>query len=206
MAFSEANIIPPQEVYGGLTYGDLIGNWWNYIVTLADRSPTQMGRLLYLLGNVEGEDPSPPSQPPVDADVFTDVAVFFPVLCEVVAVKDHPQYNTEIKRRMNLQNTLANPVTLKANINGYSLSGIESFSKYYTESSDFILDVPKNSKLRTKFDPPLKVGSGRAVGGGYFLLIRPPNKATTYKIRFEGENRNGYHVRASYDVHFIKRP
>lgn len=201
MAFSRSNIYRTDQLFCGLSYSDLIPMWWNYIMTLRNNPPQQLGRLLYLLGNVEGQSHPLPNQSPIQ--VTKDTAVFFPILCEIVSKKDHPALDSEMERRVDLQNTLASPNILDATINGYHLSkGV--LDNYYAESSDFIFDVPGTAgSLRTKFNPPIRQGSDRAVAGGYYLLLKPPNSETTYNIHFEGKNNKGYHTEATYQVNYV---
>ena len=159
MSFTVDNIVPPDQNFLGTSYGNLIPTWWNYIVALkTGTSPARFGMFLFLVGNVEGQDPPYPPQPKIT--VLKDVAVFFPTLCEVVSVSDHPDKNTEIKRREVLHDALQDPHLLKAEINGFELNGIGDFSKYYVESPEFELDVPQDSEtLHSKFDPPMSPGT-----------------------------------------------
>ncbi len=208
MAFSKRDIISSDKLFCGLSRGAIVTLWWNYIITTKGGPPQPVGKFLFLLGNVEGQTPPLPPQPPIS--VLSDTAVFFPVLCEIIAFKDfeseitaYDGQDSDLRRRTKMQNILVKPPVLKVSINGYKLNGLKDLSEYYVESPDFIFDVPKPSDtLRMKFAPVIKTGSSRAVAGGFYLLLKPPNKRTTYKIKFEGENSNGYRTEAEYTVIF----
>ncbi len=206
MSFIESDVImPPDRTFIGSNYSNLIATWWNYIITLNGMPPKLSGMFLFLLGNVEGVNPPLPAQPQIG--IFNDSAVFFPVLCEIYAQADFPNLDTEIKRRNKMQTALASPKILRAHISDgthdIKLDGTGQLSKYYAESPDFMFDVPGGAgTLANKFKPPMKPGSSRAVAGGYYLLLKPPNKPATYDIEFEGERHDGYHTQAKYNIKF----
>jgi hypothetical protein len=187
----------------GVSYSNLIAQWWNYIMTLDSMPPARFGMFLFLVGNVEGQ-PAPLSAQNIRVRVAQNVAVFFPVLCEINAARDFPANDTEIKRRLAVQRALSGPAQLKVDVNGFSLSGVAQLSDYYAESPDFIFDVPADpGTLHSKFNPAMNAGNSRAVAAGYYLLLKPPNRAVTYTIGFDGTRNDGYHSKATYEVEFV---
>ena len=203
MSFTQNDIIPPTSTFMGVSYSNLIAQWWNYIMTLDSLPPARFGMFLFLVGNVEGQN-APLSAQNIRVRVAQDVAVFFPILCEINAVNDFPANDTEIKRRQAVQRALSDPALLKVDINDFGLNGVTQLSRYYAESPDFIFDVPTDpGTLHSKFTPPMRPGNSRAVAAGYYLLLNPPNRAVTYTIGFDGIRHDGYHSKATYEVEYV---
>jgi hypothetical protein len=89
-----------------------------------------------------------------------------------------------------------NPLLLSVKINGVRIPNLKN---YYAESPEFVLDIPKSSKLRRSFDPVPRIGKSPAVSAGYWIMLRPLPPGT-YKIIFKGKHADGYVSYGNYTI------
>lgn len=194
MKFSSKFIVGPHENYNGLSYGDWSSIWWNWFVS----DQTQFGSVYFLRGNTDKESDiiRTGNKSPI---VYSDTAIFFPIICTITSRLLFPDKSTHILRRKESAGRQRNPLDLSATINH---TRIPNLRKYYAESPEFILQVPQSSNLRLPFDPPLRVGKSPAVSAGYWLLLKPlpPGK---YAIKFKGEHKDGFVSSGNYTVQVL---
>ena len=82
---------------------------------------------------------------------------------------------------------------------------IPNLNEYYTESPEFILEVPSSSKeLRKYFKPPVRSGKGKAVAAGYWIMTKPLLLGR-HVIQFEGRHRDGFKTTGKYNIKVVER-
>ena len=102
-------------------------------------------------------------------------------------------------RRRESADRQKDPVLLSVKINGVRIPNLK---KYYAESPEFVLDIPKSSKLRHSFDPLPRIGKSPAVSAGYWIMLRPLPPGT-YKIIFKGKHADGYMSCGDYTIRVL---
>jgi hypothetical protein len=197
MKFSSRFIVRPNENFNGLSYGDWASNWWNWFVS----DQTQFGSVYFLRGNTDKEHAivMKGNNSPI---VYSDTAIFFPIICTITSRLLFPDASTQTMRRKGSTARQKNPLVLSATINHTTIPNLRS---YYAESPEFILEVPKSSKQRLAFDPPLRVGKSPAVSAGYWLLLKPLPPGT-YTIKFKGIHEDGFVSSGNYTVKVLQYP
>jgi len=195
MKFSRRFIVPPHENFRGLSYGCWASIWWNWLFS----DQVQCGPVYFLRGNTDKEH----EIIRIGRNGLTlssGTAIFFPIICTITTQLMFPHAKTQMIRRMESTERQKNPLVLKATINGISIPNLEN---YYAESPEFILEIPKSSKLRASFDIPVHTGSAPAVAAGYWLLLRPLPSGT-YRIDFKGKHKDEFITHGEYTVKVLQ--
>jgi hypothetical protein len=104
-----------------------------------------------------------------------------------------------VRRRSESAERQKNPLLLSLVINGIRIPNLKN---YYAESPEFVLDIPKSSKLRRSFDPIPRIGKSLAVSAGYWIMIRPLPPGT-YKLIFKGKHADGYLSYGDYTIRVL---
>lgn len=194
MKFSAKFIVKPSENFYGLSYGEWSSIWWNWLFS----GQTQSRSVYFLRGNTENESriirrgKDGPS-------IYSDTAIFFPIICTITSEHlDRYATTQEIRRR---ESSLRQkyPLELCVLINGVAIGNLRN---YYIESPEFMLDIPKDSKLRTSFDPVFGAGTFPAVSAGYWLMLRPLPPGN-YNIIFKGVHADGFISYGDYTVRIL---
>lgn len=192
MKFNTRLIVQPHQNFNGLSYGYWTSIWWNWLFS----NEIQNGSIYFLRGNTEKESriirtgKNGPT-------ICSDTAILFPIICTFTSEHLFAHATTEVIRRRESAERQKNPLLLSVKINGVN---IPSLRRYYIESPEFTLEIPKSSKLRLSFDPIPRIGKSPAVSAGYWIMIRPLPPGI-YKIIFRGEHEDGF---KSYGDYLIK--
>jgi hypothetical protein len=196
LKFDLRNIVPPNEIYNGLSYGGWAATWWNWLFS----NQNQVGFVYFLRGNVDTE-PHIKKTGKNAIGIYSDVAIFFPIICTISCRLMISNAVNEMLRRRDATEPERDPNLLKVKINN---TEIPNLHKYYAESSQFILEITRFSKLSQYFNPPVRRGRSEAVTAGYWLLLRPL-PVGIYRIKFEGKHRDGFKTSGDYSIKIIKR-
>jgi len=197
MKFSLEYIVPPEENFRGLSYGDWASVFWNWLLTNLD----QRGSVFFLRGNVDLEAPVVRTEGET-ITIYSDVGIFFPIICTVTSELDHPKAISHIMRRRQSAESERTPLVLRAIIDNIEIPNPEN---YYAETPEFTLSVPKSYPLRKQFKPIFRAGKADAISAGYWILLRPLPKGE-HTINFEGADRDGFKTSGIYTIRVVERP
>lgn len=196
MAFDLKLIVPPNTIYNGLSYGNWAASWWNWLFS----NQEQAGSVYFLRGNVDLE-PAIVRTGTNALTLYSDTAIFFPVICTITSNLTCPNSSNEVVRRKSSAESQRDPSLLMVTIDEIEIPNVIN---YYAESPEFILTVPSSSRLRRYFDPAVKSGKGVAVAAGYWILTKPL-AVGRHRIFFEGIHKDGFRTAGDYCVKIIKR-
>ena len=210
------DIVLPSESFKGMSYGDWITVWHNW---LNSADPTYNGEnIVFLRGNVnyrsiDGKEDSPRYLDPNDVfdgtedindTIYEDTAFLIPILTSHYNIGE--RYNgrkiTSIPDLRSVTNEDTDGGSIYATIKkkGNKITKIVSDLKDYRfESPLYFLSIPKDSKLRTKMDYPPKPGNYHAIIVGYFILIKSLSSGT-YTFKFGGSTGSAYHTNSVYNI------
>jgi hypothetical protein len=194
MKFDLRLIVQPHENYNGLSYGYWTSIWWNWLFS----DQIQNGSVYFLRGNTENESPiiRTGKNGPI---IYSDTAIFFPIICTITSEHLFEHASSEVIRRSESAQRQKNPLLLSVKING---ARIPNLKNYYAESPEFVLDIPKSSKLQCYFDPLPRIGKSPAVSAGYWIMLRPLPPGT-HKIIFKGKHADGYVSYGDYTIRVL---
>ena len=197
MKFSLEYIVPPEQNFRGLSYGDWASVFWKWLLSDLE----QGGSVYFLRGNVDLEAPIVRTEREM-VTIYSDIGIFFPIICSVTSKLDHPKAITDIMRRDHSAESERKPPMLSAIIDNLEIPNPE---KYYAETPEFILSVPKSYPLRSKFKPIFRTGKAAAVSAGYWILLRPL-PIGEHTISFEGADQDGFKTLGIYTIKVVKSP
>ena len=215
------DIIFPSETFRGMSYGDWIAAWHQWLVS---DDPTYNGEdILFLRGNVNympiGNKEGGPQylDPKAVYDrtkdngeiIYECTAILIPILTSHFYIGDFYNGRKIISipylRYVTNKDTDGGSVWATIMKKGYKATRIVSDLKEYRfESPLYLLSIPRNSKLRKKMDYPPNPGSYHAITVGYFIIIKSL-PIGTYRLKFGGTNGSGYHTNSLYDIKVIKK-
>ncbi|HZO11318.1 MAG TPA: hypothetical protein VFB48_04300 [Nitrososphaeraceae archaeon] len=182
MKFDLKFIVQPHENFNGLSYGCWTSIWWNWLFS----DQIQFGSVYFLRGNTDKE--SPIIRTGKDGPMIcSDTAIFFPIICTISSEHMFEHASTQSTRRSESAERQKNPLLLSVKINGVKIPNLKN---YYAESPEFVLDIPKSSKIRLSFDPLPRIGKMPAVSAGYWIMLRPLPPGT-YRIIFKAKHSDG---------------
>ena len=197
MSFDLRLIVPPNEIYGGLTYGNWAAIWWNWLFS----NQEQAGPVYFLRGNTDLERIIVRTGRRA-LTIYADTAIFFPIICTINGMLTyHGTYNALASRKRSAESQ-RNPSMLKVTIDKIKVPNLK---KYYAESPEFILYVPKETAIRKYFKPTIRSGKAPAVAAGYWILIKPL-PIGKHVIYFKGEHEDGFTASGKYDIIVTSRP
>lgn len=196
MKFDLRHIVPPKEIYDGVSYGRWAATWCNWLFS----DQHQIGSVYFLRGNVDKE-PKIVMTGKNGLNIYSDIAIFFPIICTFSSKLLNPSVINEMQRRKDSTEPERDPVLLKLKINNTEIPNLKD---YYAESHEFILEINRISPLLPYFTPPVMIGRSEAVTAGYWMLLKPL-PVGKYRIKFEGRHRDGFITSGDYSIIIIKR-
>ena len=215
------DIVLPSENFRGMSYGDWIAAWHQWLVS---DDPIYNGEdILFLRSNVNyrpiGDKEGGPQylDPKAVYDrtkengeiIYENTAILIPILTSHFCIGD--LYNgrkiTSIPylRYITNKDTDGGSVWATITKKGENTIRIVSDLKIYRfESPLYLLSISRNSKLRKKMDYPPEPGKYHAITVGYFILIKSL-PIGTYRFRFGGTNASAYHTNSLYDIKVLEK-
>lgn len=195
MKFDIKKIVPPKEVYKGLTYGSWAAIWCNWLFS----DQHQFGSVYFLRGNMDKEAPIVKTGRN-RISVYDDVAVFFPIICTFSSKLFNSKTMSQIQRRKDSTEPERDPTLLRLRINDLLIPKLRD---YYAESNEFKLEISKMSPIQ-RYLRTVTVGKCEAVIAGYWVLLKPLSVGT-YRIMFEGKHRDGFKTSGNYSIKVVRR-
>ena len=196
MRFDRRLIVPPNETFNGLSYGNWAAIWWNWLFSEQE----QAGSVNFLRGNTDLE-PVIVKKGRRALTFNAETAIFFPIICTISSMLTNDRTHDALINRKCSADSQREPSILKVTIDGIKVPDLK---KYYAESPEFILNVPENAAIRKYFKPIVKGGKAPAVAAGYWVLIKrlPIGKHVIY---FEGKHQDGFKTSGEYEIKINKR-
>jgi hypothetical protein len=211
--------MPPGKTFKGLSYGDWVAIWSNWLIS-RDVESYDGEDMLFLRGYVgykavsdaEGamryQDPESFLDRTGDKKlkILKGTSVFVPTAVSVNAVGCDFEGKL-IENEKDLRNAVNEDIdhvrsiwaTVKLNHSKESIKIVPDLRSYRIETPLFKLTVPEDSALTKLMDYPMKPGVYDAVAGGYFVLL-PDLAPSTYQIDFGCEGPGDYSTSGVYDI------
>lgn len=189
-------IVPPTEIYHGLSYGNWAATWCNWLFS----DQNQVGSVYFLRGSVDKES-AVVMTGKNGLKFYSDIAIFFPIICTMSSKLFNPKVINEMQMRKDSTETERDPVLLKLKIND---TEIPNLYDYYAESHEFTLEINRLSPILPFFTSPVRIGRSKAVTAGYWILLKPL-PIGEYGIKFEGKHSDGFITSGHYSIKIIKR-
>jgi hypothetical protein len=198
----EFEILSPNEKLNGNTYGEFLAESWKKL--LSD-DPDRSDGVRYFVRT----SPNPQEIPfQKSAQLFSDQAVFVPIITAAINTNDSSEFDTESKRRAAANSQIdagdnppqANQVT----IDGKPI--VDDLKDFRVESPEFDLAVHDNSSVKHKLEVPHEAGNFPTVAAGYCVIVKSlPAREKPYNIRIKAKGEGNYYTEANYDLQVIDR-
>lgn len=217
------DIVEPEKQFLGMSYGDWITCWSNWL--LSEKPDYQVGQgTLFLRGNIDykyDEKGGRHKEPGGFLNRMDDMGIvisegtpiFVPVITAMI-VKGDRYEGTDLQNETNLRYAARKDIDEGSKM--YAIykrkamhepafpskwtAIVNDIKEFRFESPKFILNVTDESPLRERMEYPLIPGDYEAVTAGYFLIIRKLEPGYTYRIRIGGVGRGDYYTDAIYDI------
>jgi hypothetical protein len=174
-ATGSSGIVPVNKKFQGLSYSDWEAKWWQALIAIpaSPDHPFFVGGafgdeegIVFLTGAVPS---TPGGTVEVEITIPAGTALFFPMLnTECSSVEAPPFFGKNGgQQRKCARGLIANPQDVFAELDGQSLQNPED---YYTESSQFTINLPEDNILLGPGTGPV---TGTSVDAGFYLLLTP---------------------------------
>jgi hypothetical protein len=210
------SVVPPEENFRGLSYGNWACLWWNWL--LCDEPDIYRGDMLFLRGNLDYKPVGKGGPVHIDpksfldrtgkkgVKIFENTPILIPVCITVFRIGldlfDGRLIETEQDARLAgiRDNQESNAMWATISCNGSKPRKIvNNLQDYFVQSSLFYLKISDKSPIRKRMDIPLEAGTSTSLTVGYYILIRSL-APSTYRIRFGTNGRGAYYTDAIYDI------
>jgi len=219
-------IVERNEIFYGLSYGEWVMSWSNWL--LSENPDYQEGAdVLFLRGNIDYKsdqygarfkEPGKFFNKMRDNGevIFKDTAVFIPIVTAMYSKNERyegrvleDEVSYRYAGRKDIRQGGRMWLAIKAlNDDGEPLKGkkfekvVPDLGEFYFESPKFLLSVDRDSRLKEKFEYPLRPGEYEAVQVGYFVMLRclPVGR---WRLAFGGKGRGEYYTNAVYDIRVL---
>jgi hypothetical protein len=213
------DVAPPDRNFRGLSYGEWITVWNNWLLS-RDPDSYDGGDVLFLRGNINYKPVSEAKRAPRHIDphgiydrtgdqgeqVFEGTAIFFPVIDSMMKIGD--MYDGKVMKKIEELRLAVNkdineggPMWATIMKKGGSKASkiVKNIEEYRVESTYFKLHIPEDSLLKDKTEYVSRPGVYDAVSGGYFIMIGSLPSGL-YRINFGAKGRGVYRTNAVYDI------
>jgi hypothetical protein len=166
-------VLPPTSRVQGLTYGDWLAKWWQYVLSVpAEQNPLEgapEGCSFQWVGNVGLVVANSTLDTPIQCTVPAGKMLFVEVLgAECSTLEESPFYGgNEAELRVCAQDLV--PQDLQASIDGVE---VRDLGKYIVTSPVYDFTVPENNVLY------VPGGDGQSVASGAYLMLSPLSPGT----------------------------
>lgn len=198
-------VVSTNENVYGKSYGDWLAASWNWL--LSNNLDNQTGIVYFLRTSSEYHNKGPYCKIGKHrVQVFTDQAIFVPVIISLADDKHFPELSTAALRRADVNNDIDRgdnpPKPYQVTINGEPI--LDDLKDFRIESPDFLLDVSKDSSVKDTLEVPIKEpGNSLAVSAGYCIIIKslPVNsESEPYRLHIRALGRDNYYTESFYDI------
>jgi hypothetical protein len=187
----EFEIFPPNEKYGGKTYGEWLAESWKKLMA---EDPDKTDGPIFFLRT------SPcPEQIPFEkkVEILSNQAVFVPIITAAMNDKDSSELNSEKSRREAANRYIDEgddpPQPPQVTINGKPI--IDDLKDFRVQSPEFDLTVDERCPIRGHYPG----GTFQTVAAGYCIIIKSlPPRDEPYTIRINARGKDGYRTQATY--------
>lgn len=215
----KVRVLPPNQTFKGLSYGDWVAIWSNWFLSrdvdsydgediLFLRLPADFKTVSDAEGAMRYQDPESFLDRTGNKKmrILQGTAVFIPLAVSVMTVGDDHE-GKFIQNEKDLRSSVNDDIdhirslwaNVKLNHSEQSIRLVPDLRLYRIETPLFKLTVPEDSNLNNLYDYPLKPGIHEAVTEGYFVLLLELSPLT-YQFDFGCEGPGDYSARSVYDV------
>ena len=212
------DIVPPNENFKGMSYGDWISVWANWLWS-ADPN-YDGGDMLFLRGNINYGPVGGIAGAPrfIDRKDFYDrtgdkgetinkkTGILIPILTSQLnlgSIFDGKKISSREKQRYYLNKDMDRMysvwATILINRDKKAMKIVRNIREFRVQSHLFKFSMPSNSLLNAKSEVPEEVGEFESLVGGYFIIIRAL-APSSYRIIFGGSGPGTYYTNAIYDI------
>jgi hypothetical protein len=217
----DIQILESNDIYHGRSFGDWIGEWWNWLIS-DDPEYSQIGPIYFLRPGLPREKgtlnfKTVYSKIGTDAvTVYADQAILFPVINSMIDERHFPYLDSQAKRRYQVRNDTSYSPKLALDACKIEKKPIfdnrngKSWDDLRVESPDFQLHIPNveyGKSFKDLLDYPLEyAGDYPAVTDGYWVFIKNlPESDDNYTIEWQAKGLDGYSVSAVYEIRVLTR-
>ena len=213
----KVKVVPVNENFRGLSYGEWISIWGNWLMSEDPDNATRKD-ILFLRGNLDYKPVASNNEFPRFSDpssvlirtghdsetIFENTAMLIPVLTaqySVGDIYDGRRLNREYELRDAVNRDSDESLRIWATINHKRNTTriVSDLNRYRVESPLFKLSIPNNSSLRLRTQDAAKPGIYDTVVGGFFLIVHSLPKGR-YRLEFGGNGRGNYSTNSIYDI------
>jgi hypothetical protein len=212
------HILPPEQNFRGISYGNWSALWWNWLLS-KDPDYYNGHEILFLRGNVNYGPVGGVKGAPRDLGrarcydktrdkgekIWSGTPIFFPVINAAYCLGDVYEgikLTEEEDLRYAARKDIMEGGDMRVEVSSVIDTRhriVNNLKEYLIESPLFDLTVSSKSKLRYKMENMLRPGKYKCVTVGYYILIKYlcPGK---YHLEFEAKGRGSYYTQSLYDI------
>jgi hypothetical protein len=204
--------VPLENNYKGMSYGELAGEWWNWLLSENPDDPDeQKGPIFFTRGANradKGADMPKNNIPTHEKDVKIPFGTaIFTGVCDAMfrlKIGEEKRLDTVAKMRKMANEHTSSVSEIGAIItdtnNGKKNKIVENLADFRVQSPLFRLNVPSNSKFMKALDEEIEPGTYDAVTDGYYILIKPL-PVGKYKFEYYAKcNTGDYQYKSVYNI------
>jgi hypothetical protein len=203
-------IVKTSENYRGLSYGNIIATWQNWLLS-ENPDEKQYGDILFLRGNI-GYHQSNANYLDSFIEIPEGMAILVPIVTTHFTMGDSYKgkiINNEFYLRKAVREHVdaAGPfwATLeKMGKNCKAFKLVPNLESYRVQSTLFELHISKKNPFLNKMDEPNYPGKHTALVSGYFVLLQDL-PISSYRIRFGGYGMDGFYTDSLYEIKIISK-
>lgn len=203
-------IVKTTENYRGLSYGNIIATWQNWLLS-ENPDEKQYGDPLFLRGNI-GYHHSNSYYLNSIIEIPKGMAILVPIVTTHFTMGD--SYNGKIinnefylRKAVREHVDAAGPYWATIQIMGKNHRAfklVPNLESFRVESVLFKLDISERNPFLDKMDEPIYPGKYTALVSGYFVLLRDL-PVSTYRIRFGGYGMDNFYTDSSYEINIVPK-
>lgn len=203
-------IVKTSENYRGLSYGDIIATWQNWLLS-ENPDEKQYGDILFLRGNI-GYHHSNSYYLNSFIEIPEGMAILAPIVTTHFTMGD--SYKDKIiddefylRKAVREHVDAAGPfwATLeKMGKNYKAFKLVPNLESYRVQSMLFELHISEKNPFLNKMDEPNYPGKHTALVSGYFVLLHDL-PISSYRIRFGGYGMDNFYTDSSYEINIVSK-
>ena len=193
----DVGVFSPEEKCMGKTYGQYLAESWNKLVSDDPDISDDPGPFLRTSAD--------PKEAPLiqKLTIFSDQAIFIPIITSAMNISDSGDLDTESKRRAAANKEIDGgddpPKPEQLTIDGKPI--VDDLKQFRVESPEFVLNVQDQSPVKDKLDVPYPAGAWPTVAAGYCVLLNSlASRVKPYTIHMKANGRDTYFTEAIYEI------
>jgi hypothetical protein len=205
-------VLKPWENYRGISYGELLVRWSNWLVS--DNPDKYVDTdMLYLRGNLGYQDNQNTFYSRSNVQIREGTAILVPIVTTLYSfgdsydgqlISDEFYLRKAVREHVDAAGPFWATIEGASHQSGSPKKLVPNLSLYRMESPLFQLNISKLNPFLNKLDEPMYPGTHTSLASGYFILLRDliPSK---YAIRFGGKGMGNFFTDALYEIVITKK-